>query len=164
MDFTANDILTTDNLVFSLVNEPTRGQLTQESDGTFTYVPRDGFVGVETFQYSLCNPNCEEHCVIETVTIVVGGESSCIPPSIITPNNDGANDTFIVPCLNNYEGSRLIIINRWGDQVYNSDDYKNDWNGTYNGKDLPVGTYYYILLVNDGNQTEMAGYVFIQRE
>lgn len=74
-----------------------------------------------------------------TVTIV---DSSCTPfsiPNIMTPNGDGKNDEFVITGLQH--GSQLMIFNRWGALVYNSNNYNNDWNG--NG--MTDGVYYYIL-------------------
>ena len=65
-------------------------------------------------------------------------------PNVITPNGDGKNDVFYIPGLSKYPGSQLYIYNRWGNQVYQSKDYDNQWNG--NG--LNEGTYFYILKLN----------------
>jgi gliding motility-associated-like protein len=83
----------------------------------------------------------------------------------MTPNEDGYNDTFIIPCLANYSLSKVCIFNRWGDQVYQSDNYQNDWRGTNQSNDeaLPSGTYFYVLEVNDGENTVLTGYIFIER-
>ena len=72
-------------------------------------------------------------------------------PNIFTPNGDGYNDYFEIGYgeqgrpindLNEYFLShKLVVFNRWGKIVYESDDYKNDWDG---GK-LPDGTYFYVL-------------------
>ena len=71
-------------------------------------------------------------------------------PNIFTPNGDGINDYFEIGYdngqpitdLNRYFLShKLVIFNRWGRIVYESNDYKNDWDG---GK-LPDGTYFYVL-------------------
>ena len=64
-------------------------------------------------------------------------------PNLITPNSDGLNDSFIVPCTGLYPGSELIVFNRWGQEVYRNQDYRNDWYGTYKERPLPVGTYFY---------------------
>ncbi|BAV08693.1 conserved repeat domain-containing protein/gliding motility-associated C-terminal domain-containing protein [Filimonas lacunae] len=65
-------------------------------------------------------------------------------PNVITPNGDGKNDKFVILGLTSYPGSPIMIYNRWGNMVYQSSDYKNDWTG----KGLNDGTYYYILTVN----------------
>jgi gliding motility-associated-like protein/uncharacterized repeat protein (TIGR01451 family) len=64
-------------------------------------------------------------------------------PNVMTPNGDGKNEKFIIGGLEKYPGSGLYIFNRWGGQVYQSKDYRNDWRGS----DLNEGTYFYILEV-----------------
>jgi len=75
------------------------------------------------------------------VSIPVGGD--IFIPNVITPNGDGLNDRLVIPGLDKYPGSLLDIYNRWGNQVYHSGYYSNNWEG--NG--LAEGTYYYILQV-----------------
>lgn len=60
-------------------------------------------------------------------------------PNVITPNGDGLNEFFILD--EKLSGSALQIINRWGKEVYSSEEYENNWNGD----DLSSGTYYYII-------------------
>ena len=65
--------------------------------------------------------------------------------NLFTPNGDGFNDEWIV---NNKNITFPIIVNiytRYGNLVYHSDNYQNDWKGYYNGNILPKGTYYYIV-------------------
>ncbi|UII30376.1 gliding motility-associated C-terminal domain-containing protein [Fulvivirga ulvae] len=59
-------------------------------------------------------------------------------PNIFTPNGDGYNDTFFVRNLPEFD-VELVVTNRWGTEVYKSDDYKNDWTGD----DIPDGIYFY---------------------
>lgn len=67
-------------------------------------------------------------------------------PEAITPGvQDGRNDIWIISGLEKFETNELIVINRWGDVVYEASPYVNDWDGTRNGKPLPEGTYYYTL-------------------
>jgi gliding motility-associated-like protein len=68
-------------------------------------------------------------------------------PNIVTPNGDEKNDTFIVD--ERLAETNLRIINRWGEQVFTSPAYKNDWNGDA----LPPGVYFYTL--QSGCQTEV---------
>ena len=62
-------------------------------------------------------------------------------PNIFTPNGDTYNDNFRIRNL--ADGSTLVIVNRWGQKVYESSNYQNDWNGD----DLPEGIYFYNLSV-----------------
>ncbi len=145
-------------------SSPLNGEMNVNADGTFTYVPDPSFSGTDGFSYTVCNELCPGDCAEAFVTIIVEANRECVAPTVITPNGDGLNDSFIVPCLGYYPNSSIIFFNRWGDEVYRSDNYQNDWQGTYNNVDLPVGTYFYILSVNDGNDTKLQGYVYIQRE
>jgi gliding motility-associated-like protein len=75
-------------------------------------------------------------------------------PNVITPNGDGANDVFFIENLEYYPGSRLFIFNRWGQELYSSMDYRNDWGGG----NLSAGNYYYHLFVYDQtNETQYQG-------
>ncbi len=56
-------------------------------------------------------------------------------PNAFTPNTDGRNDVF----LKNYD---LVILNRWGQELYKG---KDGWDGTYKGKKVSPGTYFYIV-------------------
>ena len=59
-----------------------------------------------------------------------------------------------------------MIFNRWGDQVYEASPYLNDWDGTSNkpafGEVLPVGTYYYVLDMGEGEEA-VTGYIYLKR-
>ncbi|WP_350286941.1 gliding motility-associated C-terminal domain-containing protein [uncultured Croceitalea sp.] len=81
----------------------------------------------------------------------------------MTPNGDGANDTFIILGLENHPNNSLKIYNRWGNLVYDKKNYTNQWDGTYQGKLLPVATYYYILNLNNSDQKIHKGYITILR-
>ncbi len=65
--------------------------------------------------------------------------------SLFTPNNDGINDYWYIPNLEQYGKLQVTVYNRYGQAVYRSDSYKNDWDGTWNGYPLPSATYYYII-------------------
>lgn len=84
-----------------------------------------------------------------------------IIPNIITPNGDGSNDTFKIKGLENYPGTQVTIFNRWGNEVYRSANYLNDWDGSQ----LNEGTYYYLILRKEksGSTTAFKGWMFIKR-
>jgi len=126
-------------------------------------VDHGGFVGTATFVYRICHRYCENLCDEGIVTIRVATTVECEAASVMTPNGDGYNDTFIIPCVMNHPGSVLSVFNRWGDEVYLSNDYQNDWEGTYKEEGLPAGTYFYTLTINDGESSQMSGYIYIER-
>ena len=81
-------------------------------------------------------------------------------PNGFSPNGDGINDFWQILGLQNYPTNRLQVFNRLGLLIYETNNYMNDWAGTYNGERLPDGTYYYLLYLND-NRTEK-GFVQIK--
>ena len=88
---------------------------------------------------------------------------------VFTPNNDGYNDYWIIPNADQYNDLEVFIFDRWGQQVFYSKPYGTDqfhtWEGKSqkNGKDLPIGSYYYIIKPNDGKQKPLTGTVTIVR-
>ena len=70
--------------------------------------------------------------------------------SLITPNGDGYNDRWEIFHVEKLSPCIVSIYNRSGVEVYSNSDYINDWGGTFEGRLLPEGTYYYILRCKDG--------------
>ncbi|HRF81824.1 MAG TPA: gliding motility-associated C-terminal domain-containing protein, partial [Flavobacteriales bacterium] len=84
-------------------------------------------------------------------------------PTAYSPNNDGANDRFVVRGIEGYPRNLLTILNRWGNVVYEQPNYKNEWAGQNGqGDELPNGTYFVILSINDGSRT-LQGFVDLRR-
>ncbi len=83
-------------------------------------------------------------------------------PNAFSPNGDGINDTWKIPYLASYPGATIEVFNRYGQRVYSSSDYTKEWNGTYNGNPLPLGTYYWIIDPKNGRK-QINGSVTIVR-
>lgn len=67
-------------------------------------------------------------------------------PEIITPNEDGKNDYFVIRGVNDKADNRLDVFDKWGDVKYSSVNYLNDWSGKSNtGDQVTEGTYYYVF-------------------
>jgi len=134
---------------FTLVQTATSGLVNINPEtGSFTYAPVRDFVGEDFFEYVVCSELCPDVCDTAFVFIRVLDREG--PPNAISPNGDGQNDVWVIPESVNYEFRRLTVVNRWGDIVYESREYNNDWGGTYKGNLLPEGTYYYILELENG--------------
>lgn len=82
-------------------------------------------------------------------------------PNVITPNGDGMNDQLIIKGLDQYGDNELIILNRWGNHVFEQKRYMQNWDG----KGLSEGTYFYLLRIKDraGQWQELKGYVTLLR-
>jgi gliding motility-associated-like protein len=63
----------------------------------------------------------------------------------MTPNGDGFNDYWVIDNVEIYDGFELYIFNSRGNIVYESRNYQNEWDGTYQGAPLPGGVYYYLF-------------------
>jgi gliding motility-associated-like protein len=67
----------------------------------------------------------------------------------LPPLQYGINDTGVIKNLNTYAQSTVTVFNRFGQQLFFSNNYPVPWDGMYKGTNLPTGTYYYII--NIGN-------------
>ncbi len=81
-----------------------------------------------------------------------------------SPNGDNFNDWWRIPILDKYQTNTVTIINRWGNEVWNTHNYDNKQNvftgHNKHGNELPEGTYFYLIKYN---QIEKHGWVFIKR-
>ncbi|WDF79208.1 beta-propeller fold lactonase family protein [Mucilaginibacter sp. KACC 22773] len=83
-------------------------------------------------------------------------------PNAFTPNDDGVNDTWVITAIANYPHCQVSVFNRYGVLLFQSRGYAKPWNGNYNGKELPEGTYYYIIHLDNGT-APLSGPVTILR-
>jgi gliding motility-associated-like protein len=65
--------------------------------------------------------------------------------NLFTPNGDGINDNWYIEGILNFPDSEVFVYNIYGSEIYTKKGYTNDWQGTYNGSDLPDGTYFYVI-------------------
>ncbi len=84
-------------------------------------------------------------------------------PNTITPDGDGVNDVWNIPGIENYPLAQVWIYNRWGGEVFNSDGYREPWNGKHEDKELPTGSYYYLVKYNTAGIENLNGTVNIIR-
>lgn len=84
-------------------------------------------------------------CIDTTVQCYKVLDDLVIIPNIFTPGSDGKNDVFFIQGVYG-SGHQLAVFSRWGDKVYESSDYQNDWNGA----NVSDGVYYYVFTHNTG--------------
>jgi len=70
--------------------------------------------------------------------------------NVITPNGDGYNDTWEIALLSQIGPCQVVILDRYGREIYTNTDYDNSWKGTFEGETLDEGAYYYIVRCDDG--------------
>ncbi len=88
----------------------------------------------------------------DTVTVFV--VPHVVIPDGFSPNGDGQNDAWHIGFINDFPGCEVEVYNRWGELLFRSMGYKAPWDGTYNGKQVPIGTYYYVINLHDPRFTQ----------
>jgi gliding motility-associated-like protein len=87
-----------------------------------------------------------------------GDSVKIVIPNIFTPNGDGKNDHWSMIIDNGLEifDMETTIYNRWGKQVFESTNIKQNWNGNnlYEGNACAAGSYFYVISYTDGNNNE----------
>ena len=128
-------------------------------------------------QLNFCFDQVPDTCLYDQITItgtatnVCGTQSAnfllqnnqCLItiPNIFTPGGgDTLNTRFEIPGLDLYEGAALTVFDRWGSEVFQSDDYGKN-NDYWRAEDVNAGTFYYVLLLPYGNKRQYAGYVTV---
>ncbi|KAA5534897.1 T9SS type B sorting domain-containing protein [Taibaiella lutea] len=87
------------------------------------------------------------------VTIYAEACCNIMIPNAFSPNGDGLNDGFGVETLGHPYNFVLQVFDRWGKRVFISHNPKEKWDGKYNGGNMGMGTYYYIVTANCSNTT-----------
>jgi len=154
-----------------------------DSNGTFevilgntvlngsTFDPANLEVGEYLINYISLGGTCKYY-----VDFNINVNSDCVPcgrdeiivSNTVTANGDNINDMFTIEgveyCNYSFE---VMIFNRWGDKVYESSEYQDDWGGYApnnafgNSGMLPSGTYYYIINVKDTDIEPLNGYIYL---
>uniref|UniRef100_UPI0026285909 T9SS type B sorting domain-containing protein n=1 Tax=uncultured Tenacibaculum sp. TaxID=174713 RepID=UPI0026285909 len=140
-----------------------------DGDGTPDYLDtdddNDGILTIDEFMNDCDNDKVPDHIDLTDCTII---------PEGFSPNGDGVNDLFVIPFLSNYRNFSMGVYNRYGRKVYRYDNNGSSnpqwWNGYSNAsltfdssKPVPVGTYYYVIELNDGSGKQFTGWVYINR-
>jgi gliding motility-associated-like protein len=127
------------------------------------FVPNYDYVGETNFTWKASDG--KEYSLPNDVRITVAPQETFIPAGF-SPNGDGINDFFFIQGADKFVVD-LQIFNRWGNKVYESKHYQNNWDGVSNsglliGSKLPGGTYFYVVNFNNGTKEEI-GFITINR-
>ncbi len=104
--------------------------------------------------------NCQSFDILTVILV-----DDIIIYSGFTPNDDGYNDYWHIENAEGYPNCQVDVFNRWGERIFstgNYDNVSNVWDGTRNGKPLPVGTYYYVIK-KDAESDGVTGTVTVVR-
>lgn len=141
-----------DKSAVTIISPPLNGVVKVNSDGTITYTPNAGYAGGDKFTYQVRDSfGYLTNVASVTITSVF---SAISVPTLFTPNGDGINDVFEIRGLDQFVKTDMVIMNRWGNEVYKSTNYQNNWSG----EGLNEGTYYYLLKVKRTTTSEWTIY------
>jgi len=122
------------------VEYPSNGKVLLDRDGSFHYMPDDGFMGVDSFVYMICDRAIPSLCDIAKVIITVLPDTDCdgIPdyddidpdcslliPDGFSPNGDGIHDFFQIFCIHKYPDAIMRIFDRAGNKLFEKQHYGN---------------------------------------
>ncbi|MBS1636544.1 MAG: gliding motility-associated C-terminal domain-containing protein [Bacteroidetes bacterium] len=99
-----------------------------------------------TTQYTVTVTDANGCTGMDTITVDIFPQIKI--PNGFSPNSDGKNDTWIIDNIQQFPDCTVEVYNRWGERLFYSTGYGVPWDGRFKGKDLPVGTYYYVINLN----------------
>ena len=142
-------------------------------NGTYVWTPSTG-LSCTTCANPTANPTTST-----TYTLTVTDTSGCVAWDTVrvtiiqdvivndglSPNGDGINDIWEIPNIEKFPNALVEVYNRWGELIFSTANYSsNKWDGKYKGKELPVGTYYYVINLNsDLHKDPITGPITILR-
>jgi gliding motility-associated-like protein len=146
------------------------GRISINADGTLSYVPPLGYIGTDTYEYTICDD--KEPALCDSATIYI--EVKELPVEVFnafSPNGDGLNDTWIIQGITRFPDNEVQIFNRWGNLVFKVTGYNNTtkvWDGNssegivFGSNGAPDGAYFYVITLGDGSE-RISGYVVVRR-
>ncbi len=162
------DVLANDTVEYvttlTILNNPIYGQAYVTMDNEIAYTADAGYCGGDTLDYLVCN-------AIECDTAQVAINVLCSAIKIyngFSPNGDGVNDHFRIDGIEAFPNCMVKVYNIWGNMVYENTigegyKYETGWDGTWNGKHLIDGNYFYMIDLNDGTKRSFSGYLLLHR-
>jgi gliding motility-associated-like protein len=134
-------------------------QLNADNEVFYHWIPNDGSIDNPNINNPIAEPlvtttytvwGMDQYGCVDSayVTITVDSSLHEFIPSAFTPNGDGLNDAFRPLGLSYQKLVEFRVFNRWGQQVFYSNNIKNGWDGTFNGVPQDAGVYNYIVIVS----------------
>ncbi len=140
-------------------------QLNADNVLYYYWTPNDGSLNNPNINNPIATPNqtttytvygMDVNGCVDTATVVVVVDSATteIIPSAFTPNGDGLNDVFRPVGLTYQHLVEFRIFNRWGQQIFYSNNIEHGWDGTYQGVPQDMGDYFYEVIIARPNYQE----------
>lgn len=145
--------------------DPAGGTFLVDTLGILYYKPFEGAIGTIKLAYTVTDSNNMTSVPGYVVVFISqpGEDPALKAPELITPNNDGLNDSFVIGYTDNTKPNVLKIYDRNGAELFVTFNYQNDWKGTSStGKNMENGVYYFFFNENNGEK-ELKGMFEIRR-
>lgn len=135
---------------------PIGGSPTAPPGATITWVP-NMWLSDSTVYNPVADPDTTTTYIVTAVdangcaasdTMIVNVFPDIVFPNGFSPNGDGVNETWEIDFIQEFPDCVVEVYNRWGELLFRSVGYVEEWDGNYNGQPLPVGTYYYVIELN----------------
>ncbi len=138
--------------------------------GTYTYTWSDGTApqidgdstssiivspGMDTDYYVTITDTCSNQITVGPIRVEV--KCPIVIPNVFSPNGDGNNEFFTILNIEQYPNNKVVIYNRWGNKIYERENYQNDWDG----EEHSDGVYYYIVTTGEEGENPFTGHVNI---
>jgi uncharacterized delta-60 repeat protein/gliding motility-associated-like protein len=153
--------------VDSFFVSPSLGLFELDTTGVVTYTPFSGFIGSGDITYTIRDSKGVKSApgIIHVAVVPQANVPALKATEMVTPNNDGLNEAFVIGFVNLEKENQLKVFDRNGQELFTKDNYKNDWNGILpNGKPVENGIYYYVFVEGMADdQRELKGAVEIRR-
>jgi len=151
---TATGVLDSIETLYGIDSKSFRHQLDVSLAGCYSVVAVDSFNNESLFSNIVCVDNCPDYEL----------------PNVFSPNGDNNNDFFHPISMNFVESVKVVIYNRWGSIVFETDDPMINWDGKHylSGQDCSEGTYYYVVELFENRldgptKKELSGYITLFR-
>jgi gliding motility-associated-like protein len=152
-------------------------QLHASGGVSFTWLPATGLsctacpdpIVFPTQETSYCVIAADSNSCLDTACVTIKVEALCddiIVPTAFSPNNDGKNDVFKIQGLDNcFSQFELMLFDRWGEKVFESNAISNSWNGMFKGRLLDAGVFVYTINASliDGTKLSKKGNISLIR-
>jgi gliding motility-associated-like protein len=128
------------------------GEYTYSTDGGDNFGSDSAIISLAQGDYMVVVKDGND-CLSEEDNVTLHTTDVCamVIFDAFSPNDDGKNDVWNIQNAGSFPNIIVKIFNLWGKEVFSSKGYGTPWDGTWDGKDLPSGTYYYVIDPGDGS-------------
>jgi len=107
------------------------------------------------YRYILTGTTANGCIGVDSINIIVAEGPYITAPNAFSPNGDGNNDVFRILAAGYKKLNNFKLFDRWGKMLFYTTDFRKGWNGTFNGKDCELGTYFWLVSATDKDDKQI---------